>query len=81
MHNTKEIIALSVAHNISNELANYMLLALDSTTRQHADFMSLSFPEGQHLQRLQDLDQQLKEVMRNSGVEDLLELYYLVADK
>ena len=69
------------AYNISNDLANYMLLALDPTARKHADFMSMSFPPGEHSRKLRQLDQQLQAVIRRNNLDSLLELFYLVADK
>ncbi len=68
-------------YNISNELANYMLLALDTTIRKHTDFMNQSFPDGSHIRRLDRLEAELQEVMRNLSLDSLLDLYYLVADR
>ncbi len=69
------------AHNISNDLANYMMLALDTTVRKHVDFMSMSFPDGSYIKRLERLEEELQEVLRVNKLDNLLDLFYLVADR
>ncbi len=59
-----------------------MLLALDTTIRQHTIFMNMSFPNGTHVDRLDRLEDELQTVMRQHNLgNNLLGLYRLVADK
>ena len=68
-------------YNISNDLANYMLLALDTTARKHTDFMAMSFPDGSHIDRLDKLEDELQTVLRVNKLDNLLDLFYKVADR
>ena len=58
-----------------------MLLALDTTIRKHTDFMNMSFPDGSHIKKLDRLEDELQGVMRANDLDNLLDLYYLVADR
>ena len=72
---------LFLEYNISNELANYMLLALDTTARKHYDFMNLSYPDGSFKRKLDKLEAELQMVIKKNDLSNLLDLYYLVADR
>ncbi len=71
----------NAAYNISNELANYMLLALDTTIYKHFEFINMSFSDGSHARRIQRLEVELQSVLKQNRLESLLDLYYLVADR
>ncbi len=71
----------NAVHSVSDELANYLLLALDTTIHKHVQLMNMSFPGGSHIRRLESLEDELQATLKRNGLNNLLELYYLLADK
>ena len=70
---------MSPVHNVSDDLANYLTMALDVTVGPFAEFMKTQFAPGEYQAILDEREAELQDVMLKGNFSDAVELFQALA--